>query len=171
MKKAKILIALLLTLPLLSFSQIDCSGVLKSLVPEDGFQLHSLSKGAPCISGHTYEFLVPVQEGYEYRFIFYASPVFNNDLAFQIIDQNQAAGSNIVMDLPGKLPNGQLPKKNQTVLQAYYDEGLAREVHPYFTIYPQSSTTLKIVIDINEKVDLIKGCVTVVILDKEFGFQ
>ncbi|MBN2662918.1 MAG: hypothetical protein JXR68_04650 [Bacteroidales bacterium] len=171
MKKAKILIALLLTLPLLSFSQIDCSGVLKSLVPEDGFQMNSLSKGAPCISGHTYEFIVPVQQGKEYRFIFYASPVFNNDLHFQIIDQNQPAGSNIVMDLPGKLSDGSLPEKNQTVLQAYYDQGLNKEVHPFFTVIPQNTTNLKLVINIDEKTDLIKGCVTVVILDREFGFQ
>lgn len=171
MKKAKFLIVLLLTLPLLSFSQIDCSGVLNSLVPEDGFEMNSLSKGAPCISGHTYEFVVPVQQGKEYRFIFYASPVFNNDLHFQIVDQNQPAGSNILMDLPGKLDNGNLPERGQTVLQAYYDQKANKDIHPYFTVIPQSTTNLKLVIDIDEKTDLIKGCVTVVILDREFGFQ
>ncbi len=171
MKKAKILIVLLLTLPLLSFSQIDCSGMLGSLEPEDGFEINSLSKGAPCVSGHTYEFIVPVKEGYEYRFIFYASPVFNNDLHFKIMDQSKPANDNIVMDLPGKKTDGSLVLKNETVLQAYYDERLAHEVHPYFSVIPQSTTNLKIVINVDEKSDLIKGCVTVVILDKVFGFQ
>lgn len=155
-----------------SFSQMDCSGILKSLVAEDGFELNSLSKGAACISGHEYEFIVPVVKGKEYRFIFYASPVFNNDLNFTIIDQNKAQGSNIVMDLPGKLNGSLVPEgPNETVLQAYYDDKLNKEVHPYFTVIPSESTSLQIVIDIAEKDDLLRGCVTVVILDREFGFQ
>ncbi len=167
MKKAKFLIALLLTLPLLSFSQIDCSGFLKNLEPEGGFHLNSMSKSATCISGHTYEFVVPVKKGYEYRFVFYASSVFNNDLHFKIIDLNS---NNEVMNLPGKLDNNGIPKgPGETVLQAYYDDKLNKEIHPYTSIIPSSTTNLKIIIEVAEKKDLIKGCVTVVVLDKEFS--
>jgi len=166
MKKTKFLFVLLLALPFLSFSQLDCSGFLKNMIPDDPFNLNSLSKSAACVSGHTYEFVVPVQKGYEYRVVFYASSVFNNDLHFKIVDLNT---NTEVANLPGKLGPDEMPTKGQTALQPYFDEKLNKEVHPYTAIIPSTTTNLKIIIDVDEKADLIKGCVTVVILDKEFA--
>jgi hypothetical protein len=166
MKKIKFLIILLLTLPIFSYAQLDCSSFLSSLKPEDPFTINSMSKSATCISGHTYEFVVPLTKGYEYRFIFYASSVFNNDLSFRMIDLNT---NKEVLNVPGKLADNQSPKKGQTALQPYFDEKLNKEVHPYFTIIPNSSTNVKIIIKVKDKPDLTKGCVTVVVLDREFG--
>ncbi len=165
MKKLKLLLLLVMALSFASYGQTDCSSFLASLKAESPYNLNSLSKSAKCVTGHTYEFVVPLQKGYEYRIIFYASSVFNNDLHFKMIDLNT---NDVIMDLPGKLPPDQNVEKGTTVLQAYYDEKLNKEVHPYFSIIPQTATNIKIVIDVEEKTDLIQGCVTVVILDKEF---
>ncbi|MEA3451334.1 MAG: hypothetical protein U9Q83_05460 [Bacteroidota bacterium] len=165
MKTIKLLLLILFIIPATAFSQLDCSSFLGSLKADDPFNLNSLSKSATCLSGRTYEFVVPLSKGYEYRFIFYASSVFNNDMKFKIIDLNT---NKEVLNLPGKLDNGALPKKNETALQSYYDSKLNKEVHPYFIVIPSSSTNLKIIIDIKKKAELIKGCVTVVILDKDF---
>ncbi len=165
MKKIKLIFVIIFILPALAFSQLDCSSFLSSLKPDDPFTLNSMSKSATCISGHTYEFVVPLSKGYEYRFIFYASSVFNNGMDFKIIDLNT---NKEVINVPGKLKEDETPKKGQTALQPYYDEKLNRQVHPFFTIIPSSTTNLKIIINVKEKPDLIKGCVTVVILDREF---
>lgn len=166
MKKAKLLFVMLFILPALAFSQLDCSSFLSSLKPDDPFNINSMSKSATCISGHTYEFVVPLSKGNEYRFVFYASSAFNNDMKFKIIDLNT---NKEVLNVPGKLDGDNIPTKGETALQSYYDEKLNKEVHPFFTLIPSSTTNLKIVIDVKDKPDLIKGCVTVVILDKEFN--
>ncbi|MBN2892357.1 MAG: hypothetical protein JXL97_10855 [Bacteroidales bacterium] len=162
MKKAKILLVLLLALPTLIFAQMDCSGTLKSLQVDPPFNLSSLSKSAVCVSGHTYEFVVPLSKGYQYRFIFYASSVFNNDIQFKMIDLNS---NKEFLNLPGK---SEMNERGTAVLAPYYDEKTYKEIHPYFDILPSSSTSMKIVIDVKETADLIKGCITVVVLDKEF---
>lgn len=162
MKKAKILFVLLLALPMFTFAQMDCSKTLSNLRPDPPFNLNSLSKSAVCVSGHTYEFVIPLVEGYQYRFIFYASSVFNNDLHFKITDLNS---NKEIINLPGKSDDN---ARGTAVLAPYFDEKTYTETHPYFDVLPVSSTSMKVVIEVDEKVDLIKGCVTVVILDKEF---
>jgi hypothetical protein len=167
MKKVKnLLIILLLFSPIASFAQLDCSSFLSTLKPESPFNLNSLSKSAACVSGHTYELVVPVQKDYEYRIVFYSSPVFNDDVDFQIVDLNT---NKTIINTPGKLADGQYPSKNgQTALQSFFDDKTSKEMHPYFDIIPNASTNLKIVINVKEKADLIKGCVTVVLLDRPF---
>ncbi len=152
----------MLALPTLIFAQMDCSGTLSNLKIEVPFNLNSLSKSAVCVSGHTYEFVVPLNKGYQYRFIFYASSVFNNDIHFKMIDLNS---NKEFLNLPGQ---SETNAKGTSVLSPYYDEKTYKEVHPYFDIIPTSSTSMKIIIDIAEAQDLLKGCMTVVILDKEF---
>ena len=161
MKKAKILFVFLLALPIFTFGQMDCSKTLSNLEPDDPFNLNSLSKSAVCVSGHTYEFVVPLTEGYQYRFVFYASSVFNNDMHFKIIDLNS---NNEIINLPGKSADN---AKGTAVLAPFTDKNY-NSIHPYFDVLPASSTSMKIVIKVDEKVDLIKGCVTVVILDRHF---
>ncbi len=165
MKKLKLLLLLVTALSFVSYGQTDCSAFLGSLKAEAPYSINSLSKSAKCVTGHTYEFVVPLSKGYEYRIIFYASSVFNNDLHFKMIDLNT---NDVIMDLPGKLPPSQNVEKGMTALQPYYDEKLNKEVHPYFSIIPTTATNIKIIINVDEKPDLIQGCVTVVILDKEF---
>ncbi len=162
MKKAKNLIVLLLILPILSAAQMDCSSTLANLEVEPPFNMNSLSKSAVCVSGHSYEFVVPLTKGYHYRFVFYASSVFNNDIHFKMVDLNT---NKEIINLPGKSDTN---ARGTAVLASYFDEKTYKEIHPFFDVLPSSATSIKIVIDVQEKPDLIKGCVTVVILDKEF---
>lgn len=167
MKKiTKFFLITLFLLPVSLFAQMDCSIFLSNLKPESPFSMNSLSKGAACVSGHTYELVIPIQKGYQYRIVFYSSPVFNDDVDFQIIDLNT---NKVIVKAPGKLPEGSFPAKNgETALQNFFDEKTSKEVHPYFDVLPSTSTNLKIIINVKEKPDLIKGCVTVVVLDRPF---
>ncbi len=168
MKQLKIIILFsFLLLPFIGFSQIDCSNFLADRKAEEPYRINSLSKSAVCVSGHTYEFVVPLQKGYEYRIIFYASSVFNNKINFKIVDLNTGK---TVLDLPGE---SETNEKGTAALAPYYDERTGREIHPYFDFIPQTTTNLKIIIEVLPQKDLIKGCVAVMILDKvseEGGF-
>lgn len=165
MKKAKLLLLLLLALPTFIFAQMDCSKTLKNLEVDDPFTLNSLSKTAVCVSGRTYEFTVPLTEGHLYRFIFKASSAFNNDLHFKMTDLN---ANKEIMNLPGKVGENEVNEKGKAVLEPYIDELTFKNIHPFFDVLPTSSTSIKIVIEVEEMEVLTKGCVTVIILDREF---
>jgi len=173
---------LLLTLPLLANAQVDCSDFFKYRKANPPFNYNSLSKSAVCVTGNKYEFIVPLTKGFDYRLQFFASPVFNNQIDFKIIDLNT---NEVVMALPGESMD---MAKGTCVLKAYFDEKTSKQVHPYFDFYPPNSTTLKIIIDVkpiqvvqntaagayNAPAPREKGCITVLILDRpssETGFS
>jgi hypothetical protein len=162
MKKIKLTIVLVLLVPLFASAQIDCSEKIKTLVPELPYEINSLSKSATCVSGRTYEFVIPLSVGYEYRFVFYAGSAFNNDIHFKIIDMNS---NKELINLPGKSETG---AKGTCVLMPYFDEKIYKEIYPHFDFLPATTTNFKIIISVDEKPELIKGCISVVILDKEF---
>lgn len=163
LRRLMLLISILF--PVLLFSQ-DCSEFLKSLKVDPPFNMNSMSKSAACVTGHTYEMIIPLQKGYQYRLVFYASSVFNDDVDFQIIDLNT---NKLLVNAPGKLTEGNIPTKNgQTALQNFFDEKTNQSTHPYFDIYPKTTTNIKVVIIVKEKPDMIRGCITVVILDRPF---
>jgi len=162
MKKIKLFFVLVLMLPLFASAQVDCSLTIKNLVPELPYQINSLSKSATCVSGRTYEFVIPLSVGYEYRFIFYAGSVFNNDIDFKIID---LSSNKELLNLPGKSETGD---KGTCVLMSYFDTKTYKEIYPHFDFLPASTTSFKVIISVAEKAELIKGCISVVILDKEF---
>ena len=161
MKKTKILLVLLLALPIFTFGQMDCSKTLNSLTPDAPFDISSLSKSAVCVTGHTYEFIVPLSKGYLYRFVFFASSVFNNDIHFTITNLNT---NEDIISLPGESSDN---AKNTAVLAPYLDKNY-KSIHPYFDILPPTSMSVKVVIEVKEHTELKKGCVTVAILDREF---
>ncbi len=166
MKGLKIAL-LTLFLPIIGLAQVDCSNFLGKYQAEEPYKINSMSKSAVCISGHTYEFVVPLQKDYEYRFLFYASSVFNNKINFKIIDLNTGE---VKLDLPGE---SETNEKGTAALASYYDDRLGRDVHPYFDFIPETSTNFKIIIEVLPQDDIIKGCVGVLILDKpsdEGGF-
>ena len=156
-----VILAAIFALPIVGFSQVDCSNFLADRKAEPPYKINSMSKSAVCVSGHKYEFVVPLQKGYEYRIIFFASSVFNNKINFKIVDLNTGE---TVLDLPGE---SETNDKGTAALASYYDEKLNTEVHPYFDFIPQTTTNFKIIIDVEPQEDLIKGCVAVMILDKE----
>ena len=161
MKKTKILFVLLLALPIFTFGQMDCSKTLRDLTPTSPFEMSSLSKSAVCVTGVDYEFIVPLSQGHLYRFVFYASSVFNNDMHFTII--NLSTNENVI-DLPGKSYDN---AKGTAVLAPYMDNNY-NTIHPYFDIVPPTALSVKIVIKVKEQPEIKKGCVTVAILDREF---
>ncbi len=175
MKTLKLhLISLLILTPLFSFSQGDCSSFFKYRNPEPPYEYNDQSKGAVCVSGNSYDFNLPLIKGKDYRLKFYAAPIFDNRIRFKIIDESS---NKTVLDLPGESDSG---VAGTSALQEYFNEEDGKMVHPYFDFYPVTSTNLKIIIDVlpapgqkeaeaaGAKVPdkILKGCITVVILDK-----
>lgn len=172
MMKFKIIL-LLLVFPVVTFAQLDCSDFFKYRRADPPYEFNSQSKSAVCVTGNTYEFVISLYEGHDYRLSFFASPVFNNDIDFKIVDMNTSA---TVLNLPGQSESGE---KGTSVLKAYFDLQEGKNVYPYFDFYPTSTTNLKIIIDIasleaegtstDAYVSALKekGCITVLILDAE----
>ncbi len=167
------IIAIFFLLPFLSDAQSSCMDWFKYRRAEAPFSFNSASKGAKCVTGKTYEFILPLTKGKDYKLKFYAAAIFNNKMHFKIIDMNS---HETVLDLPGACDD---PRPGTCVLQDYYDELTGKSIHPYFEFFPVNSTTLKIIISIEnarghkEQTETIKaprkrniGCVTVVLLDK-----
>ncbi len=173
MKKI-VLTIITLGLAVMTYAQLDCSNFLANRKAEPPYKISSLTKSAPGKSGGHYKYEVPLQTGKEYRLMFFASSVFNNDLHFTVIDKNTGK---VILDLPGENPETG-NAKGTAALAPYYDEKLNKDVHPYFDIYPQSATTLEIRIDVGEPqvktneygdtyTEEVVGCIGVVILERE----
>ena len=168
------IILLLLFIPVTFFAQsLDCPSRLKMRRPTSPFVFNDLSKSAQCLTGKKYEFILPLTKGKDYRISFYASPIFNNEIQFRIIDVNSGEK---VLDLPGQT---EASNKGDCVLRAYYDNKQAKLIHPYFDFYPASSTQLKIIIEVasteqgssnanfNAPETRNKGCITVFVQDRK----
>ncbi|NPA67938.1 MAG: hypothetical protein GXO50_04945 [Chlorobi bacterium] len=174
MKTKIIYVALLfIMLPLFSDAQSKCSDFFKYRRPEAPYEYNDQSSSAVCVTGQTYEFILPLTKGKDYRLKFYAAAVFNNRINFKIIDEST---HETVLDLPGESPSRE---EGTCVLADYYDDETGKSIHPYFDFYPASSTTLKIIIEvlpvpqeessdpnIKKQRKINRGCITVVVLDK-----
>lgn len=173
MKMKLKIVLLILVFPVVTFAQLDCSSFFKYRKPEKPYEYNSQSKSAVCVTGNTYEFVISLYEGHEYRMSFYASPVFNNDMTFKIVDMNT---TETVLNLPGE---SETNEKGTCALKAYFDLQSGQSVQPFFDFYPSSTTNLKIIIEIADlgessssdgeyvSAQQEKGCVTVLILDTE----
>jgi hypothetical protein len=175
MKAIKLILVLIIFPVAIVAQNMDCPGTLKQRKATPPFSFNDLSKSAQCVTGKKYEFMVPLMKGKDYRFTFYASPIFNNQINFRIIDMNS---NEKVLDLPGEATN---PAKGQCVLREYFDNNTKTLIYPFFDIFPNNSTTLKIIIDVLEAAqdkpadnqssfkapdEKKKGCITVFIQDK-----
>lgn len=165
----------------LGAQQMDCASVLKYRTSKAPYILDEQSKSAVCYSGQKYEYSVVLKSDLEYRFSFYASSIFNNNIRFKII--NEQTGQ-IVLDLPGEAAGN----NTSAILQDYFDEKLKKFVHPYFDILPDSNSKFKILIEVGEVKELVginssviiadsdqkKGCVTIFMQSKSadnYGFN
>jgi len=172
MKIFKITILILLIPLWVSAQSLNCPSTLKMRTATAPFKFNNLSKSAQCYTGKKYDFILTLTEGKEYRFSFFASAVFNSNIRFKLIDMNT---DRIIIDIPGETLDN---KKGTVALKPYYDR--KRLVHPYFDIIPETTTKLKVMIDVaslGEKTATgyearKKGCITVFIQDKksEMGF-
>jgi len=167
------LIIILLLLPLFSNAQGACSDFFKYRKPEAPYEYNDQSSSAVCVTGQTYEFMLPLTKGKDYRLKFYAAAVFNNKIKFKIIDQSN---HETVLDLPGESYSRE---EGTCVLADYFDPDSGKSHHPFFDFYPVTSTTLKIIIEvlpavqeessdpnIKKQTKYERGCITVVVLDK-----
>ena len=170
------IVASMLLLPSLVNAQGDCSSFFKYRRPEAPYEYNSQSKSAMCVTGNTYEFILPLTKGKDYRLKFFAAAVYNNKINFKIIDQSS---HEVVLDLPGEVGQYAEPKPGTCVLQNYLDDDTDKTIHPFFDFFPVTSTTLKIIIDVLPLEQTLsnnsgqkapkkqeRGCVTVVVLDK-----
>ena len=167
------IIALFLVFPLFSDAQSKCSDFFRYRRPEAPYEYNDQSSSAVCVAGQTYEFILALTKGKDFRLKFYAAAVFNNKINFKIIDEST---HETVLDLPGE---SSARAEGTCVLADYYNEDNGKSSHPYFDFYPATSTTLKIIIEvlpvqqeqsdnpnIKRQAKMNRGCVTVVVLDK-----
>jgi hypothetical protein len=173
MKSKSIFILALVFFPLFSNAQAKCSDFFQYRLPEAPYEYNDQSSSAVCVTGQTYEFVLPLTKGKDYRLKFYAAAVFNNRINFKIIDQST---HQTVLELPGESGTR---AEGTCVLADFFDEDTGKAHHPYFDFYPVTSTTLKIILEVlpapqpesndpnvKKQVKIERGCVTVVILDK-----
>jgi len=170
--KIIILFTAIVLFPLFSEAQGRCSDFFKYRRPDATYEYNDQSSSAVCVTGQTYEFVLPLTKGKDYRLKFYSAAVFNNKINFKIIDESS---HETVLDLPGESMSR---AEGTCVLADYYNEDTGKSSHPYFDFYPASSITLRIIIEvlpapqgesepnIKKQVKLNRGCVTVVVLDK-----
>ncbi len=171
--KLILILTIILLLPLFADAQAKCSDFFKYRRPEAPFEYNDQSSSAVCVTGQTYEFVLPLTTGKDYRLKFYAAAVFNNQVKFKIIDESS---HETVLELPGESSSRY---EGTCVLADFFDEDSGKSAHPYFDFYPATSTTIKIIMEvlpapqtasdnpnIKKQVKHNRGCVTVVVLDK-----
>jgi hypothetical protein len=175
MKSKLILIfSIAVLFPALSKAQGLCSDFFKYRLPEISYSYNDQSSSAVCVTGQTYEFVLPLLKGKDYRLKFYAAAVFNNKINFKIIDESS---HETILDLPGESSSR---NEGTCVLADFYDGDTGKSKHPYFDFFPVTSTNLKIIIEvlpaelesetdpnIKKQIKVNRGCVTVVVLDKQ----
>ncbi len=167
-----ILFSVIILFPLFSEAQGKCSDFFKYRRPDATYEYNDQSSSAVCVTGQTYEFVLPLTKGKDYRLKFHAAAVFNNKINFKIIDESS---HETVLDLPGESMSR---VEGTCVLADYYSEDTGKSSHPYFDFYPASSITLRIIMEVlpapqgevdpnvKKQTKLNRGCVTVVVLDK-----
>ena len=162
-----------------TYSQLDCSTFFSNRKAEPPYKISSLSKSSLSVSGHIYKYEVPLSGDKEYRLLFFASPAFNNNIHFKVIDKNATpdpSDDKIIIDLPGVNPSTG-NARGTAVLAPYTNIKTGEEIHPYFDIIPQNATQLEIIINVKEPpaqkdefgntyTEVIKGCIAVIILEK-----
>ncbi len=158
----KLLIVLtFLLIPLVNQAQMDCTDFLKTERQYAPYVKDNLSKSARCKTGKKYSVILPLAEGTDYRIMFYASPIFNNDINFKIIDQNK---NKVVVDRPGKSAEN---KGEASVLEDSFDEKTGKVIHPYFDFSPEAATNLEIAIDIPATPESVLGCIGILVFSKK----
>ena len=135
--KLILILTVILLLPLFADAQAKCSDFFKYRIPEAPFEYNDQSSSAVCVTGQTYEFVLPLTKGKDYRLKFYAAAVFNNRIKFKIIDQSN---HETVLDLPGESATRE---EGSCVLADFWDDDTGKSKHPSFDFYPVTSTTLK----------------------------
>jgi hypothetical protein len=116
----------------------------------------------------------------EYRFSFFASAIFNNNIRFKII--NKTTGE-LMLDLPGEAAGN----STSAILEDYFDEKQNKFVHPYYDLSTDQECNYLVVVEVGElnennsltnsnilvDNDQKKGCVTIFMQSKStenFGF-
>jgi hypothetical protein len=162
------------------FAQMDCASTIKYRYTDPPFVFNEQSKSAICYSGQKYEYDIYLLSNIEYRFSFFASSVFNNNIRFKII--NKSTGE-LLLDLPGEAAGN----NTSAILQDYYDKKQNKFVHPYYDINPEKDSQYKVIVEVGDlkqsnelsnsvvkiNPDQLKGCVTIFLQSKnadQYGF-
>ena len=162
------------------FAQMDCASTLRYRYTEPPFVFNEQSRSAVCYTGQKYEYKVFLLSNTEYRFSFFASSIFNNNIRFKIV--NISTGE-LMLDLPGEAAGN----STSAILQDYYDKKQNKFVHPYYDIFPETDSQYQVIVEVgelkpetgsNSSTIIIdpyqkKGCVTIFVQSKnaeQFGF-
>lgn len=159
---------------------MDCASKIKYRYANKTFKIDDQSKSAICYSGQKYEYNVFVSAQNEYRFSFFASAVFNNNIRFKII--NTSTGE-LLLNLPGEAAGN----NTSAILEDYFDPQQKKFIHPFYEIIPDKDCNYQVIVEVGEikenniltnskilvESDQKKGCVTVFMQSKSaenFGF-
>jgi hypothetical protein len=159
---------------------MDCASTIKYRYADNPYEFNEQSKSAICYTGQVYEYEIKLIEGIDYRFSFFASSIFNNNIRFKIL--NRSTGE-LLLDLPGEAAGN----NTSAILEDYFDPIQKKFIHPYFEILPEENVNYKVIVEVgdlskdtglNNNSILLdsnqkKGCVTIFIQSKNsdsFGF-
>lgn len=159
---------------------MDCASTLKYRYASPPYTFNEQSKSATCYSGEKYEYNISLSHDTEYRFSFFASPIFNNNIRFKII--NTTTGE-LLLNLPGEAAGN----NTSAILQDYFDEKQNKFIHPFFDLAPETDCNYKVIVEVGElrenkamkssvilaDSDQKKGCVTIFMQSKSaenYGF-
>jgi len=177
-------LSMILSLSMWSFGvfaqEMDCASTIKYRYASAPFQFDKQTKSAVCYTGQKYEYVVYLFEGVDYRFSFFASSIFNNNIRFKIININTGE---LVLDLPGAASEN----NTSAILQDYYDPNRKKFIHPYYDLLPEQNSNYKVIVEVGDQkseneinnasilVDSnqTKGCVTIFLQSKmaeNYGF-
>jgi hypothetical protein len=160
--------------------EMDCASTIRYRYSSSPYEFDKQSKSAICYLGEKYEYKVFLLQSVDYRFSFYASSIFNNNIRFKII--NLSTGE-VLLDLPGDATEN----NTSAILLDYYDPNKKKYVHPYYDIMPEVDGNYKVIVEVGEQkkptdvdnsIILVdsnrkKGCVTIFLQSKQgerFGF-
>jgi hypothetical protein len=159
---------------------MDCASTIKYRYADSPYVFDNQSKSAICYSGQKYDYEISLFEGNEYRFSFYASTIFNNNIHFKIV--NPPTGE-VILNLPGEA----VGNNTSAILDDYFDPMQKKFIHPYFDYIPDKNLNLKVIVEVGEQVakqsltssvvivdpNQKRGCVTVFLQSKkaeDYGF-
>jgi hypothetical protein len=181
-KSSVLVVLILFTIfsPDLKAQDMDCASTIKYRYASNPYVFNEQSRSAICYTGQVYEYEVKLTEGIDYRFSFFASTIFNNNIRFKIL--NRSTGE-LLLDLPGEAAGN----NTSAILEDYFDPTQKKFIHPYFDILAEENVNYKIIIEVGDlsknsglnNTSLLldsnqkKGCVTVYIQSKvsdSFGF-
>lgn len=136
----------------------DCNKLLQKSKADSEYVINSQSKGLIVQTGKTYNFIINLNKGIDYRLKFFADEKFNKKIKFKLSDK---ISKKVIFNLPGESVTD---KKGTSALSEYTENEVKK--HPYFDFRTVGSTILELTITIQTNKSFPGGCFAIMLLNK-----